>query len=60
MFLLIEGCYYLGQCILIQKHGGEFSVDCRHYIFKKILVDQGFEEMEVRQESGPGRGGGGL
>ena len=57
MFLFIEGCYYLGHCILIQQHGGGFSVDYRHYSFEKILVDHGVDDMEVRRESGPGRGG---
>ena len=58
MLLFIEGCYYLGHCILIQQHGGGFSVDYRHYSFENILVDHGVDDMGMRQESGPGRGGG--
>ena len=57
VFLLIEGFYYLGHCILIQHHGGEFSVGYRYYSFKNILLDHGVDDMEVRRESVPGRGG---
>ena len=46
----------MGHCILIQHHGGEFSVDYRYYSFEKIFVDHGVDDMEVRQESGTGRG----
>ena len=58
VFLLIEGFYYLGNCILIQRYGVGFFVDYRHYSFENIFVDHSVDDTEVRRESGPGRGWG--